>query len=201
MLNKCALSRPVAKPTPPPPPPAPAVAPPPPVISQPPLENPQDSVATEPAFNEEAPTTAGSPVWDSEPGTSAEAPPDLQTNGWTTAENPLSTEEHEVTAQPEAVSVPALEAEPTQVQQSYTVSPLPAQLQQQQMDLAAPKPLEPISNSRAGVSVNRNHPRYKTDQAVVLPSSFGTHLEKIGMQFGSLSLNGEGTDEIVESNT
>ncbi|KAF7297083.1 CUE domain-containing protein [Mycena indigotica] len=43
---------------------------------------------------------------------------------------------------------------------------------------------------------HRNSARYKlSDQAVVMPSSFGTGLEKVGMQFGSLSLGSDASFE------
>jgi hypothetical protein len=51
-----------------------------------------------------------------------------------------------------------------------------------------PKPIAP----RPVTGAHRSSARYKTiDQPVVMPSSFGSGVEKIGMQFGSLSLGGE----------
>jgi hypothetical protein len=188
-----AFSRPAPKPTPPPPAPAPVVSQPPPGIPS------QEPVAPAPAAVEE-PTTAEAPAWETEPETSAEAPPDLQMDGWTVVSTPASPDEHNTAAQPEIVTSAAPEPEPVQTQQPYAVSPMPAQVQHQSQP-EVPKTLTPTPGSRQGVSVNRSHPRYKTDQAVVLPSSFGTPLEKVGMQFGSLSLGGEGTEDIVEGNS
>lgn len=46
--------------------------------------------------------------------------------------------------------------------------------------------------SRSAVASSRASARNRTtDQPVVMPSSFGSGVEKVGMQFGSLSLNGE----------
>jgi hypothetical protein len=57
------------------------------------------------------------------------------------------------------------------------------------------KPSTPLPHTRP--AVRGASARYKTDQAVVLPSSFGG-IEKIGMQFGSLSLGGDSGDDVVD---
>lgn len=50
----------------------------------------------------------------------------------------------------------------------------------------------PKLSSRPAAVTHRSSARYKTiDQPVVMPSSFGSGIEKVGMQFGSLSLGGE----------
>ena len=57
-----------------------------------------------------------------------------------------------------------------------------------------PKPLTPSISTRP-TPVSHRAPKFKTtDQPVVLPASFGTGIEKVGMQFGSLSLGGEDFD-------
>ncbi|KNZ79734.1 CUE domain-containing protein [Termitomyces sp. J132] len=51
---------------------------------------------------------------------------------------------------------------------------------------------------RPAAATHRSSARYKNiDQPVVMPSSFGSGIEKVGMQFGSLSLGGE---SIFDSN-
>lgn len=75
--------------------------------------------------------------------------------------------------------------------------------------LPAPQPKEPVSGlsetipkhvtpvqARPSSAAHRHSARFKTDQAVTLPNNFGSGLEKVGMQFGSLSIGG---DEIVDS--
>ena len=61
--------------------------------------------------------------------------------------------------------------------------------------LAIPtKPLTPAAHTRPGAA-HRGSAKFKTDQAVVMPSSsFGSGIEKVGMQFGSLSLGGDDLD-------
>lgn len=57
------------------------------------------------------------------------------------------------------------------------------------------KPLSPAAHTRPGAA-HRGSAKFKTtDQAVVMPSSsFGSGIEKVGMQFGSLSLGGDDLD-------
>ena len=79
------------------------------------------------------------------------------------------------------------------------------------VSLPAPQAKEPVSGSglneaipkhvvpvqpRPSSAAHRHSARFKTDQAVTLPNNFGVSLEKVGMQFGSLSIGG---DEIVDS--
>lgn len=46
------------------------------------------------------------------------------------------------------------------------------------------------------LNVHRNSGRFKTtDQAVVMPSSNFSTVEKLGVQFGSVSLGGDETSE------
>jgi hypothetical protein len=77
------------------------------------------------------------------------------------------------------------------------------------VSLPAPQPKEPVSGlsevipkhiapvqTRPSSAGHRHNARFKTDQAVTLPNNFGSGLEKVGMQFGSLSIGG---DEIVDT--
>jgi hypothetical protein len=77
------------------------------------------------------------------------------------------------------------------------------------VSLPAPQPKEPISGlndaipkhvahvqPRPSSAAHRHSARFKTDQAVTLPNNFGSGLEKVGMQFGSLSIGG---DEIFDA--
>ncbi len=77
------------------------------------------------------------------------------------------------------------------------------------VSLPAPQPKEPVGGLsevipkhvapvqvRPSSAAHRHSARFKTDQAVTLPNNFGSGLEKVGMQFGSLSIGG---DEIVDA--
>lgn len=58
-----------------------------------------------------------------------------------------------------------------------------------QVSTATPSPK---LSGRPAATTHRSSARYKNiDQPVVMPSSFSTGIEKVGMQFGSLSLGGE----------
>lgn len=74
-------------------------------------------------------------------------------------------------------------AAPEPSQEPATAVPAPAPEER------APTPAKP----RPAAVSHRSSARYnKTiDQPVVMPSSFGSGIEKVGMQFGSLSLGGE----------
>jgi len=76
------------------------------------------------------------------------------------------------------------------------------------VSLPAPQPKEPVGGFNEAIpkhvapvqvrpssAGHRHSARFKTDQAVTLPNNFGSGLEKVGMQFGSLSIGG---DEIVD---
>jgi hypothetical protein len=63
---------------------------------------------------------------------------------------------------------------------------------------AATSTPSPKFTGRAAAVSHRSGARYKlTDQPVVMPSSFGASVEKVGMQFGSLGLGGE---SLLDSN-
>lgn len=114
----------------------------------------------------------------------------MTADGWTIVDKQLE--------EPQEEPVPAPVPEPV-VQQEELPAPVASTIAQTRTPEAVPsKPVTPVPGSRFG-GMHRSHPRYKTDQAVVLPSSFGTPLEKVGMQFGSLSLSGDGPDDIIEN--
>lgn len=80
------------------------------------------------------------------------------------------------------------EPEPAQVSAPKAI---PASVRQKADPAVTPpnKPSTPVSYARSLNSRAGN--RFKTDQAVVLPSAFGASVEKLGMQFGSVGLGDE----------
>jgi hypothetical protein len=57
----------------------------------------------------------------------------------------------------------------------------------------------PRLSTRPAASSHRSSARYKvTDQPVTLPLSFGAGIEKVGMQFGSLSVGDASTTETTQ---
>jgi hypothetical protein len=142
----------------------------------------------------EEPTTAQPPTWDDEPQVKA---PTSAVDAWlSTTKAPEGTQ---IAEQEEPREPPAPETAPEQDPPS-----LPAQLQNQvqnsqpEPSVPAPsKPTVPSVQSRPVAVTNRSSARYKTtDQPVVMPISFGAGIEKVGMQFGSLSLGGDVLDSI-----
>ena len=137
----------------------------------------------------EEPTTVQAPTWDDEPQVK---PPGIAVDSWLGAE---TTEEsqHEVTEaqgqEPGPEPIPSshpsqLQSQPHEPETSHAVGP-PA------------KPRTPVAH-RPGASTHRSNARFKTtDQPVVMPVSFATSVEKVGMQFGSLSLGGDVLDLIL----
>lgn len=158
----------------------PAVAPEasPPVESHEPDEPKQEEAQQ--AWEEEI-TTVQVPTWDDEPAAQPLVPDAGET--WT---NPSVDEPKEVIPEPEVAKpepTPEPEPEPIQAPSPFTAAHLAAQ---QKTSVVPPvKPATPVSYAR---SVTRTGNRFKTtDQAVVLPSTFGSSVEKLGMQFGSIS--------------
>ena len=96
---------------------------------------------------------------------------------------------------------------PTEHSQAPAPEPAPEPIA---VSLPAPQAKEPVGGSglneaipkhvaphpRPSSAAHRHSARFKTDQAVTLPNNFGAGLEKVGMQFGSLSIGG---DEIVDA--
>lgn len=178
--------------------PAPPPVPLPAQVSTPPVSTPQlDDVAElEVSASEEVqvqpehqgweePTTAEAPTWDDEPQTQTSLP--VTQDGWLATSIEL---QPKVADEAPAVSVPEPEPQPPaqtfpvhQPVQQKTVqgSPIPAQA----------KPATPVSYAKS-LNVHRNSGRFKTtDQAVVMPSSSFSTVEKLGVQFGSVNLGGD----------
>jgi hypothetical protein len=146
----------------------------------------------------EDPTTVQAPTWDDEPsipgvGVGASRSSTLTAEGW-----------EEISPEDAALSVdgskdgehdsPERKAAAAAVTSSSSVQEATSQSQQTQQQQHAAPQLEDarkatVTPTRAAGGVGAAARRYKTDQPVVMPSGFG--LEKIGMQFGSLSLGGE----------
>ncbi|EKM52574.1 uncharacterized protein PHACADRAFT_176595 [Phanerochaete carnosa HHB-10118-sp] len=185
-LSWAQIAKPQEKPTPPAPAPAPApaAAPAPPSPATQPTPS-QPAPAPEPVQSEpqsesaaqgwEEPTTVQAPTWDDEP-TAKPAEPAVQ-------EEPKA-EEEEVAptpaAEPEVPPVLPAQVQPSAAKQEPVQAPAPV------------KPATPAQHTRPTSAAHRH--KFKPDQAVIMPSgSFGT-LEKVGMQFGSLSLGGDDLD-------
>ncbi|KAJ7160884.1 hypothetical protein C8R46DRAFT_1194293 [Mycena filopes] len=172
------IARPQEKPIPPPPAPAP-IAPPPTISPAVPEPAPQEAgwedptTVQPPSWEEEAPiikpSTSAADVW----GSTVNEPP----------EEPQQEQQQVHEPQVEETSAP----EPSEESTAPPSEPEPAP------PVASPSPsLKPAGAVRPAAGSHRSSARYKTiDQPVVMPSSFGSGIEKVGMQFGSLSLGGE----------
>ena len=134
--------------------------------------------STDAAAGWEEPTTVQAPTWDDEPvkASKPSEPPHV--------EEPKTKEEPAVPVKAEPIPAPS--ALPAQVQTPPVKSdaaPSPVPL----------KPATPAAHTRPLSAAHRH--KFKADEAVVMPSGvFGNSLEKIGMQFGSLSLGGDDLD-------
>ncbi|KAJ7153590.1 hypothetical protein C8R43DRAFT_1002676 [Mycena crocata] len=173
------IARPQEKPAPPPPAPAP-IAPPPTISPAAPEPEPQQEVGWE------EPTTIQSPTWEEEapvakPSTSA-------ADVWASTVNEPP---EEPKSEPQQILEPQVEEppapEPIEESAAPSLEPEPAP------PAASPSPsLKPAGAARPAATSHRSSARYKTiDQPVVMPSSFGSGIEKVGMQFGSLSLGAD----------
>ena len=176
----------------------PAIPQPPPPVNVSQCSPEPESQAEVQEHSREEPTTAEAPTWDDEPVTQVNGPeawpltvePVLESP---TPEPPTASVVAEVKS--EVVDGSFLETqsitdskpeEPTRapVQVMPVTSPLPAQI----TPIPSPKLTTRPSAHRTGA-------RYKvTDQPVTMPVSFGT-VEKLDMQFGSLSIGGNSTNE------
>ena len=138
----------------------------------------------------EEPTTVEAPTWDDEPSADQATGPEV----WPLRpEPPAASAVPEIKSEvveesvPEAViteSKPEVETKsPAHVAQA--ISAMPAQ----GTALSSPK-----LTTRPPAASHRTSTRHKlTDQPVTMPVSFSTGIEKVGMQFGSLSLGGDDT--------
>lgn len=168
-LSWAQIARPQEKPAPPP---APEPTPPEPAVLREPTPPPAEALEPETQSGWEEPTTVQPPSWDDEP---QPKPPTIQTEAW-------------LEPKPKEDS-PRLEEPPAP---EPVLSALPAQVQHQDLSRSS----TPSTSGKRPSGAHRNSSRFKTtDQAVVMPN-FVTTTEKIGMQFGSLSLAGE---EIVDT--
>ncbi|KAG6867624.1 hypothetical protein C0993_000397 [Termitomyces sp. T159_Od127] len=188
------IARPQEKPAPPPLAPATAPTPPshPPAPSQPLV---QESEAEPQPQKWEEPTTAQAPTWDEPqsnpitetwPSTSDVEEPKVEQVEKHEAE--VEAPQEPLPTEPEKQQIPASKSEPAPI--ASITTPVISQV-------AAATP-SPKLTVRPAAAAHRSSARYKNiDQPVVMPSSFGSGIEKVGMQFGSLSLGGE---SIFESN-
>jgi hypothetical protein len=175
-------------------------------VSQPAAPLPVASVPPEPPRE---PTPPPPPTQESEPTVEAQT-------GW---EEPTTVQNHpweeDLQRKPSApVSEPWLPTPAEEVKVLDDAKPAPSEQAASELvsepivSLPAPQPKEPISGlnevipkhvapvqARPSSAAHRHSARFKTDQAVTLPNNFGSGLEKVGMQFGSLSIGG---DEIVD---
>ncbi|KAK0189668.1 hypothetical protein F5146DRAFT_1139077 [Armillaria mellea] len=167
-LSWAQIARPQEKSTPPPPPPFAPVAPPPPPPPPPPAPVvPSPSIPTNPSLP---------------PAPAPEPEPDTQHLGWeepTTVQAPSW--DDEPPAKQFAESWPPTEAKAEPEPPAPVEEPTPTQVPEPVLE-KVPEP-EPIPSPIP--------PKAAAAPPVILPSSFGSTVEKIGMQFGSLSLGGE----------
>lgn len=160
--------------------------------------SPPSPVSEQPQQGWEEPTTVQAPVWEEEPPKPSVSTPD----GWTATQ-----ETNEQKREQEQLSL----AESGEVVSITTPAPAPPQQEAPAPKEAEPQPAAPIQpainvpvvaatpspklGGRSAAGSHRLSSRYKTtDQPVVMPNSFGASIEKVGMQFGSLSLGGDSLD-------
>ncbi|KAF8621481.1 hypothetical protein AX15_007771 [Amanita polypyramis BW_CC] len=166
------------------------------VLPAPPTSPPPDSEQPQQGGWEE-PTTVEVPVWEDEPTKPSVSTPD----GWMTAQETVSEEivEH----------IPQDRLSPIDVEKvapdvgpalSHAEEPLASKESESQptVSIQPPVPTSAITATpspklagRAAISHRMGARHKSTDQPVVMPNSFGTNIEKVGMQFGSLSLGGD----------
>jgi len=143
----------------------------------------------------EEPTTVDGPTWDDSKQLSvAEAwPPTDVTMEAIQAQSPLvvTLESHSEALEPPKAVEPVGDAKPESgsISDPVVATPSPSNPPQ---GISTPSP---NLSSRPAVSSHRSSARHKvTDQPVTLPLSFGG-IEKVGMQFGSLSVGDASTTE------
>lgn len=169
----------------------------------------------------EEPTTVEAPIWDDEPASQPLVPqlaPDSNADGWVDA-NPTSTKSEDSWTDlgnqqkpepPSASQIP----EPVPQEQQASAAP---QIQHPTPEAFSPPPglanpalSSPVppksstpSNSRPAYGVHRPGSRYKSDQAVILPSQAPTAAagfsmsKSIPLQFGSLNISGDDAERLV----
>ena len=148
----------------------------------------------------EEPTTMEGPTWDDSKQPSVAEP-------WPPTDSTLDTTEEEVVAVASEGRLEALElvqtavepiGDPKQDSPSASVPLVVTGSSPSNRPRLIATPSPKLSSRQAAAS-HRNSARYKvTDQPVTLPLSFGIGIEKVGMQFGSLSVGDGGTTEITQ---
>ncbi|KAF8895000.1 hypothetical protein CPB84DRAFT_1816015 [Gymnopilus junonius] len=181
--------------------PTPSQLPPQPAVALPPPSAPEPEAPTESQEHGwEEPTTVEAPTWDEEPQKQPAAteawPPSAEppTEFVKAVETPPAPAAQEV-SKPEPVEEPTAVPEPVPEPkvEVKAASPAPVAAQATLASQAAATP-SPKLSARPAVVSHRSSARHKvTDQPVTMPISFGTGIEKVGMQFGSLSLAGDGS--------
>ena len=169
-----------------------------------PLDPPRDPTPPPTLIQETEPTTESQTGWE-EP-TTVQSPPwedELQskplvpaTDTWeTTAVEEIQVHDEVKPISTEHSQAPAPEPAPEPIAVSLPAPQAKEAVGGSGLSEAIPKHVAPVQ-PRPSSAAHRHSARFKTDQAVTLPNNFGANLEKIGMQFGSLSIGG---DEIVDS--
>jgi hypothetical protein len=138
----------------------------------------------------EEPTTVEAPTWDDEPAADQATGPEA----W-----PLAPELHAASSVAEVRSDVVEESVPEAViteSKPEAETRSPAQVAQAISALPAQVTASPKLTTRPPAVSHRTSARHKlTDQPVTMPVSFSTGIEKVGMQFGSLSLGGDDTND------
>ena len=177
-------------------PPQTTPAPPPPVAAPSSVPPSAPEPLTEPKENGwEAPTTVEVPTWDDEPQAQQQT---VTAEAWPPSIEPQPEPPKVETSQPvevveeQTLVVEAPPAPESKVEVEASPAPIPAQLAPISAPQAAVTPSPKLS--RPVAASHRSSARHKvTDQPVTMPLSFGSGIEKVGMQFGSLSLAGDGS--------
>jgi len=182
-----------------------------PLLPQPPAPTVPESEPHRPEPEQngwEEPTTGEAPSWDEPKPSTTDA--DVWPPSTTTASEPLAAEpskeeiplatvsevNDESTAEPAPAPPPeiVIETKPEVPKPSPATSLPPTSALPRQVATPSPK-----LTTRPAVSSHRSSARYKIpDQPVTMPLSFGTGIEKVGMQFGSLSLGGDSSVDSVQ---
>ena len=173
----------------------------------PPVSVPQ--LATEPEHqpevqqhDREEPTTVEAPTWDDEPvadqATGSEAWPLTPESVLESSnlEPPAVSVVAEVVKSEEVVEESAPKAELITELKSEVENRPPAQAVQASLAVQVTAIPSPKLTTRPPAASHRTSARHKVpDQPVTMPLSFSTGIEKVGMQFGSLSIGGDGTND------
>jgi hypothetical protein len=179
------------KPTLPPPAP-PVVAPAPTSEAELPAQEDQPDSHVEQGW--EDPTTVQAPTWDDEPHVPLPAAAQASSE-WTTASQVEEVREETANAEPlpETPQTQQWQGTSDETEKS-PAAPVTA-------TFSPPPGLPTPALTPSSKPVRSNRAKYNTDQPVVMPSTFASTFDRFGMQFGSLSLSGDGGDDVVEIET